>query len=78
MRNKDKNPTPSQIRMKMKRIQKKMSDCDAILQSLPEYVQENILDYHGEDYTLQHCLRWGEQAAENLAEDAKLISKEED
>lgn len=78
MRNKDKNPTPSQIRNKMLRIQKKMNDCDSMLKSLPDYVQENIRQYHGEGYTLQHCLRWGYQAAENLAEDAKLISKEDD
>ncbi|MBD7970265.1 hypothetical protein [Paenibacillus gallinarum] len=34
--------------------------------ALQNETQENIKDYHNENHSLNHCIRWGAQASDEL------------
>ena len=38
-----------------------------ILLSMDKETQEKILNYHNEIVSIQHCIRWGLQASEELS-----------
>jgi hypothetical protein len=43
------------------------------LSTLPQGLQEEIMNYHNGDSTIQHCVRWGLQASEEILEDSKKV-----
>lgn len=51
-------------------ILKCMQEAQAAFNRLSDVEQHQCLDFHNEGSSLNHCLRWGEQAAEELLEDA--------
>lgn len=65
----------TQLKYKMRQINRHFEKIEEILNSLPNGVQEEILEFHGSDATLQYCTRWGLQAAEELYNNAKVIIK---
>jgi hypothetical protein len=53
-------------------IHKMLSQIQEISSDLNEFSQEKqerILDMHNEGHTLQHCLKWGEQALYDILKD---------
>ena len=54
----------SKLHSMLTRIQELAKDLDEFDQSKQEF----ILDMHSEGHTLQHCLRWGENALYEVLE----------
>ena len=65
--------TPSQLKRKMEQIRKHFDKCEDILNTIPNGLQEELHQYHGENYGLLHAIRWGLQASEELRDDAKKV-----
>lgn len=53
----------------LKRIQKLMSKLDAEFEKLTEETKAQTLDFHNSDTSLNHCIRWGLTAINELVED---------
>lgn len=45
-----------------------MDKVENLFNELPQAVQNDMLEVHNADYSLNHCVRWGGQAAEELLE----------
>ena len=43
-----------------------LDEAETLLVSLSNETQENINDFHNENYSLNHCIRWGIQASDEL------------
>jgi hypothetical protein len=67
--------TPTQLKKKMERMRKLFDKAEDLLNTIPNGLQEELADYHNEEYSLQHCIRWGLQASEELRDNAKKIIK---
>lgn len=53
----------------LQKINKLFEEADNLFSELSLNVQEAILDYHHENYSLNHCIRWGLQASEELTQE---------
>lgn len=47
-------------------ILKSLADANELFESLPEDIKNETLTFHSEGYSINHCVRWGYQAAEEL------------
>jgi len=56
------------VRKNLKKIQKLMNKAETLFNELPSTVQNDMLEVHSADYSLNHCIRWGVQAPEELLE----------
>ncbi len=65
----------TQLKYKMRQINRHFEKIEEILNSLPQGLQEEIQEFHNSDATLQYCTRWGLQASEELYKDAKKVLK---
>jgi hypothetical protein len=65
--------TPAQLKKKMERMRKYFNKAEDLLNTIPNGLQEELADYHNECYSLQHCIRWGLQASEELRDNAKKV-----
>ena len=54
---------------KISKIKELLNQAEDLYNKVPVEIQEAMLDYHNQDYTLGHCLRWGLQAAEDIVDD---------
>ena len=52
-----------------------LSKAHDMFKELPDEVQVQMLDFHNEGTSLNHCLRWGDQACEDLVESAEAQAK---
>jgi len=68
--------TPLQLKRKMNRIMAHFGKIEDIMATIPNGLQEELHEYHNEDYGLLHCIRWGLQASQELRDDAKKIIKQ--
>jgi len=59
------------MKSELKEINKLFEQADELLNSLSNEEQENILNVHNEKHSLNHCIRWGLQASEELVEMAE-------
>jgi hypothetical protein len=55
-----------QTKIKLKRIKLLFEEIDKLFNELSDIDQEKIFEYHAENYSLNHCVRWGLQTAEEL------------
>lgn len=51
---------------KLEKINKLFSEIEDIYLSLNQETQDKILEYHHENASIPHCIRWGIQASEEL------------
>jgi len=65
--------TPSEFKRRMKVINNLFQQLEKNLNALPQGLQEEILEYHNSDGTIQHCVRWGLQASEEILNDSKKV-----
>lgn len=65
--------TTRTLKSKMSKIEKLYNQIDTILNTIPNGLKDEINDFHVDDKGLLYCTIWGQQAAENLKDDAKLI-----
>jgi hypothetical protein len=65
--------TPSEFKRRMKVINNLFNQLEKNLNALPQGLQEEILDYHSQDATLQYTIRWGQQASEEILNDSKKV-----
>ena len=65
--------TPSQLKKKMERMRKLFNKAEDLLNTIPNGLQGELAEYHNEDYSLQHCIRWGLQGSEELRDNAKKV-----
>lgn len=56
-------------RNKVKRILSHLKKARDLLDGMSETNKEDILELHNTNYTLQHCLRWGVAAAEQVLDE---------
>ncbi len=62
------------LKNRIKQIQKCMDKAEKLFITLPDDVQNEILQMHNLESSLNHCIRWGQQAADKLAnEDFKHL-----
>lgn len=47
-------------------INKLFNQAEDLFLSLSNETQDKILEYHNENYSLNHCIRWGIQASDEL------------
>lgn len=66
------------VRKNLKKIKSLLYKAEALFLQLPNSVQDNMLEVHNPDYSVNHCVRWGGQAAEQLLEkrNMKVITKD--
>jgi len=62
--------------VKINQIEDLLKKASDILNEIPAEIQDVILNYHNEHATLQHCLRWGYTAAEEIREDWHTVVSE--
>lgn len=56
----------------LKKIKNLMGKVESLFNELPISVQNKMLEVHNPDYSINHCVRWGGQAAEELLEKRNL------
>jgi len=54
------------VRKNLKKIKVLMDKVETLFNELPSQVQNDILQVHEADASLNHCIRWGVQASEEL------------
>lgn len=66
------------VRKNLKKIKSLMDKVETLFNELPNSVQHNMLEVHNPDYSINHCVRWGGQAAEQLLKkwNMKIITKD--
>jgi len=57
------------VRKNLKKIKSLMDKVETLFNELPNGVQHNMLEIHNSECSLNHCVRWGGQAAEELLEE---------
>jgi len=63
-------------RASISRIEDLFTSAEKLFDGIPIEIQTAILNYHREPATLQHCIRWGLQAAKDIREDwHNVVSK---
>jgi len=65
--------THGEFKKRVKTINNLFQQLEKNLNSLPQGLQEEIQDYHNSDGTIQHCVRWGLQASEEILNDSKKV-----
>ena len=66
------------VRKNLKKIKSLMDKTESLFNELPNSVQNNMLEVHNSDGSLNHCVRWGGQATEELLEKGnfKIITQD--
>ncbi len=59
----------------LKEIKKLLDQADTIYNSFSSQEQEAIIEFHHENSTLAHCLRWGTQGVGELLYHFKKLKK---
>jgi hypothetical protein len=54
------------VRKNLNKIKKLMNKVETLFNELPNQVQNDMLEVHNPDYSLNHAVRWGVQASEEL------------
>ena len=57
------------MRQKIENIQTKLNEAQDIFNTLTHNQQEDCLNGFSENHSLNHCLRWGSTACEEILED---------
>lgn len=65
----------SELTKKIKKIHKLFDQLETEFNSLPSGMQDIILNQHSENYSINHCTRWGLTASEELLRDSKKLFK---
>lgn len=65
---------PEQIE-NLKLIGAMLTQAHKLFNEMPNEAQDQMLDFHNENSSLNHCLRWGEKACEDLVESAEAQAK---
>lgn len=55
----------------IKKINKLFDEAENIFNTISNETQDNILQYHNSQYSLNHAIRWGLQASDDLIENSK-------
>lgn len=67
--------TKPELNLKLKLIKKHFDKIEEIFNTLPNGMQDIILNQHNADCSLNHCIRWGQQAADELCQISNIILK---
>jgi hypothetical protein len=59
----------------MRQINLHFERIEDIFNSLPNGIQQEVQEYHNEDYSIGHCTRWGLQGSKELYDNAKAFLK---
>jgi len=51
------------------KIKDLFTTAEDLLNQIPHEIQQTILNYHNNHATVQHCIRWGLQAASDIRKD---------
>jgi hypothetical protein len=65
--------THGEFKKRVKTINNLFQQLEKNLNALPQGLQEEIQEYHNSDGTIQHCVRWGLQASEEILNDSKKV-----
>jgi nitrogenase molybdenum-iron protein alpha/beta subunit len=60
--------TPKEYRRKLESIALRYKEIEAIFNTIPEGLRNEILEFHNADGSLLHSIRWGQQACDELIE----------
>ena len=60
--------SPKEYRRKLESIALRFKQIEALYNSIPQGLQEEIREFHNEDGSLPHSIRWGQQATDELIE----------
>ena len=56
------------------KIEDLLNEAGNVLNRIPPVIQQSILKYHNESATIQHCIRWGMQAAKEIRTDWHTVA----
>jgi hypothetical protein len=65
--------THSEFKNNMKSINKLFNELTDKFNTLPQELQNEILNYHNNNATIQHCIRWGLKASEEIIDNSITI-----
>lgn len=65
--------THGEFKKRVETINKLFQQIENKLYELPQGLQEEIINYHNSEGTIQHCVRWGLQASQEILADSKKI-----
>jgi len=54
-------------------IENLLTEVEGLFNQIPPAIQQAILNHHNEPATLQHCIRWGLQAAKEIRTDWHMV-----
>lgn len=60
--------TPKEFRRKMEKIHRRFVEIEQTLNDLPQGLRDEIIEFHIEHATIQHCCRWGLQGSDEIIE----------
>ena len=66
----------SEFNPKLAQIKKHFDKIEEIFNRLPNGMKDIIYEQHAEGYSLNHCLRWGQQATEELIDTSTVLIRE--
>lgn len=66
----------SELNPKLAQIKKYFDKIEGIFNTIPNGMQDIILQQHYEDCSLNHCIRWGNTAIDELIEMSPKLLKE--
>jgi hypothetical protein len=66
--------TADDVKFAMTQLSRLFESANLVFNLLPNEVQEKILQFHIEGCSINHSLRWGEQAAQDILEDPSAVA----
>jgi hypothetical protein len=67
--------TAKQFKRKLEKIQRLYNEIENTFNELPEGLREEIGEYHNEDGSMQHSIRWGLQGVGEIIDDHMSVYK---
>jgi len=67
--------TAKQFKRKLEKIKRLYEEIENTFNELPQGLREEIREYHNEDGSMPHSIRWGLQGVEEIIEDHMVVYK---
>lgn len=64
-----------EVKRRLKMIYNRLDEAENILNTLPNTVNDVLSQYHNDDTSIPHILRWGAQNVEEVLENYKKVSR---
>lgn len=59
----------------LEQIKEKFEEINSLYEELPHELQSKITEFHNSEGSLPHCIRWGNQASEEICHSYSLTGE---